>query len=148
MPERMRRGPNPERLRENISAFERLLAHNRNARIIWAHAGWDLTGERTVTLMRSLLEKHPNLYMGIKLDPRGPHRTSPLTPDGELRPDWVALFRAFPDRFIIGSDQFFDQGNGRVDLARKLVDALPSEITHLIASENAKKIYRLDAKSK
>src|SRR5215470_3943723 len=147
-PERMRRDPNPERVKENIFGLERLLAHNRNARIIWAHAGWDLTGERTVTLMRGLLEKHSNLYMSIKLDPHGPHRTSPLTPGGELRPDWIALFRAFPDRFTIGSDQFFDDGIERLTLARKLVDALPAEIAPLIASENARNLYRLNANSK
>jgi predicted TIM-barrel fold metal-dependent hydrolase len=148
MPDRMQKGANPERLKENISGFERLLAHNRNARIIWAHCGWDLTGERTVPLMRSLLEKHPNLYMSIKLDPRGPRRTWPFAADGALRPEWVALFRAFPDRFVIGSDQFFDEGSERLALTRKLVDALPADIARLVANENARRIYRLDAKSR
>src|SRR5262249_49498476 len=56
MPFPRRRGPpNPDYVRANIPAFERLLAHNANAHIIWDHAGWDLTGERTVLLMRSLL---------------------------------------------------------------------------------------------
>ena len=147
MPERMRgRGENPERLKENISGFERLLAHNRGARIVWAHAGWDLTGERTVALMRSLLEKHPNLFMSIKLDPRGPYATAPLAPDGTLRPDWAALLSAFPDRFVIGSDQFLDEGAERLALARKLVDALPPSVARLVASENARRIYRLDVK--
>lgn len=148
MPERHRRGANPERLKENISGFERLLAHNRNARIIWAHGGWDLTGERTIPLMRALLEKHPNLSMSIKLDAHGPQRSSPFTHDGMLRPDWVALLRAFPDRFIIGSDQFFDEGSERLALARKLVDALPPDIAHLVASANARRIYKLNAKSR
>jgi predicted TIM-barrel fold metal-dependent hydrolase len=70
-PRRSGRGQNPETVRENISGLERLLEHNRNARIIWAHAGWDLTGERTVPLMRSLLDKHPNLYLSIKVDESG-----------------------------------------------------------------------------
>ena len=149
MPERMKgRGENPERLKENISGFERLLAHNREARIVWAHGGWDLTGERTVALMRSLLERHPNLHMSIKLDPRGPQGTSPLTPDGMLRAEWLALLRAFPDRFVIGSDQFFEEGAERLALARKLVDALPSDVARRVASENARRIYRLDGKPK
>jgi hypothetical protein len=145
IPERMKRSPNPERLKENISGLERLLAHNRNARIIWAHAGWDLTGERTATLMRSLLAKHPNLYMSIKVDPRSPGRTSPFTPDGTLRPVWAALLGEFPDRFMIGSDQFFDEGSERLALARKLIDLLPPDIARRVASENAQRIYRLDA---
>jgi len=55
------RAPNPASLHENITAFRRLLDHNPRARIVWVHAGWDLTGERTVALMRSLLEAHRNL---------------------------------------------------------------------------------------
>jgi hypothetical protein len=143
-PVRMRgRGANPERLKENISGFERLLAHNRKARIVWAHCGWDLTGERTVPLMHSLLERHPNLYMSIKVDPSGTQRTFPLTADGMVRPEWLALLRAFPDRFMIGSDQFLEEDTGRLRLARQFVDALPSDIVRLIASENARQIYRL-----
>lgn len=136
------------RTKENISGLERLLAHNRNAVIVWAHAGWDLTGERTVPLMRSLLGKHPNLCMSIKLDEHGSPRTAPFDPDGGLRPGWLALLRDFPDRFMIGSDQFFDEGTARLALARKLVDALPPELAYLVARENAKRIYRLDTKAK
>ncbi|HEY2987488.1 MAG TPA: hypothetical protein VGL11_07165 [Candidatus Binatia bacterium] len=106
-------GRNPETLRENISGLERLLAHNRKARIVWAHAGWDLTGERTVPLMRSLLEKHPNLYMSVKLDESGSRPTSPFDPDDGLKPGWLTMLRDFPDRFVIGSDQFFDEGTER-----------------------------------
>ena len=36
--------PNPPQLIANIAQFERLLAHNRGAKIIWAHAGADFTG--------------------------------------------------------------------------------------------------------
>jgi len=137
---------NPPVLKANVEGFERLLAHNRKARIVWAHCGWDLTGERTVPLMRSLLERHPNLYMSIKVDPSGTQHTSPLTPDGLLRPEWVALLRAFPDRFMIGSDQFLDEGTERLALARRLVDALPTDIARLVASENARRIFRVDHK--
>jgi predicted TIM-barrel fold metal-dependent hydrolase len=145
MPGRFRRGPNPSQLKANIAAFERLLAHNRGARIVWAHCGWDLTGERTVALMRALLGKHPNLYMSFKVDTRGPQRTSPFTPEGGLRPGWVELLREFPDRFLIGSDQFFDdEGTERLSEARRLLDALPPELARQIGSENAKKVYRLD----
>lgn len=147
-PERMRRGDNPSRLRENISGLERLLAHNRSARIVWAHAGWDNTGERTPILMRSLLERHPNLYMSIKLDPQAPRRTTPFIGENTLRPPWVALLRAFRDRFMIGSDQFFEEGGARISLSRVLVDALPPDVAPLVASENARRVYRLDAKPK
>jgi predicted TIM-barrel fold metal-dependent hydrolase len=146
LPARMARGQNPQSLKENISGFERLLAHNRSARIIWAHSGWDLTGERSVPLMRALLTKHSNLYMSVKIDPDGPQRNSPFTPGGELRSEWLALLREFPDRFLVGSDQFFDERTDRLALARKFVDALPPNLAQLVARDNAKRIYRLDTK--
>jgi len=142
------RGQNPETLRENISGLERLLEHNRNARIIWAHAGWDLTGERTVPLMRSLFNKHPNLYMGIKLHESGSRQTFPFGPDGALKPGWLMMLRGFRDRFVIGSDQFFDEGTDRLTLARKFVDALPPEVARVVATENARRIYRFEAKAR
>ena len=148
LPGRLAGRGNPSRLKENITGFERLLAHNRGARIVWAHAGWDLTGERTVALMRSLLTKHPNLYMSVKLDPNAPRRTSPFGSDGTVRPDWLSLLREFADRFLIGSDQFFDEGTERLSLARKFVDALPPDVVIRIARENAKHVYRLNSQAK
>ena len=148
MPFPRRPSGNPETLRENISGLERLLAHNGNAHVVWAHAGWDLTGERTVPLMRSLLEKHSNLYMSVKLDESGSRWTSPFGPNDGLKPGWLMMLRDFPDRFVIGSDQFFDEGTERLTLARKFVDALPPEVARVVASENARRIYRLDTKTK
>lgn len=135
-------GMNPNTLNENISGFERLLKHNPQTRIIWAHAGWDLSRERTIPLMRLLLGKYPNLYMSIKISQGGAR--PPLNPNGELWPDWLELLREFPDRFLIGSDQFYDEDElARIQAARKFADALPAEIAPLILRENAKNIYRL-----
>ncbi len=138
--------PNPANLVENIAAFERLLDHNPKARIIWVHAGWDLTGERTVALMRSLLAKHSNLYMSVKSDQAGTPMTAPFLRGDGLKPGWIAMLQAFPDRFVIGSDQFYsDPEIIRTHRARAFIDALPADIAHRIASENVKHIYRLPA---
>ncbi len=83
----------------DIAAFERLLAHNPRAKIIWAHAGADGTGFRTPDLCRRLLLAHPNLYMEIKADPLNPGKNYPLV-DGKIKPEWLKLFEDFPDRFI------------------------------------------------
>lgn len=140
--------PNPPVLKANIAAFERLLDHNPKARIVWIHAGWDWSGERTVPLMRGLLERHPNLYMSVTHGRRlGARKTSPFRPDGSLKPGWLAMLRAFPDRFMVGSDQFFDQGSGRLSQVRRFVDALPPELARRIASENAAHVYRLPVAS-
>ncbi len=52
--------------------------------------------------------------------------------------------REFPDRFLIGSDEFFDEGEPeRLALARKFIDALPPDLARQIARENATRIYPL-----
>ncbi len=139
---------NPRTLNANIVRLERLLDHNPDARIVWLHAGWDLTGERTILLMRGLLERHANLAMSIKVDASGTARTAPFFPASwEMRPGWIALLRAFPDRFVIGSDQFIDQGTARFEAARRLVNALPTDLESVVANGNAPRIYRLPLRS-
>jgi predicted TIM-barrel fold metal-dependent hydrolase len=138
------RGPNPTELHANIPALERLLDHNLGAKIVWAHAGWDLAGERTVPLMRGLLERHPNLYMSVKIDRAGSARTAPMG-EGGVRPEWLAMLRDFPDRFVVGSDQFFGENTERLDRARKFVDALPPDLALRIGRDNALRLYRLPA---
>jgi predicted TIM-barrel fold metal-dependent hydrolase len=137
--------PNPAYLQENITAFGRLLDHNPRARVVWVHAGWDLTGERTVSLMRSLLEAHPNLSMSVKSGPTGTPATAPFMPGGSLKPGWLAMLRAFPNRFVVGSDQFYDTATVSTERARKFVDWLPADLAPLVAYQNARRIYRLAA---
>lgn len=136
-------GPNPPRLAANVPAFERLLAHNRKARIVWAHAGWDLSGERTVGLMRRLLGEHPNLYMSIKIDRGSDPRSVPFAGEDRIKGEWLELLRAFPDRFVIGSDQFYDEELGRLTRIERLMKLLPEDLAARIGAQNARAIYRL-----
>jgi predicted TIM-barrel fold metal-dependent hydrolase len=136
--------PNPPALHGNIAALERLLAHNPRAKLIWAHAGSDNVGYRTPELMRGLLQRHPNLYMEIKYDPGFPGKDPPIA-DGKLKPEWLKLYRDFPDRFLIGSDQHFDPP-ATVALARAqqnalLLDQLPADLRQKIAVDNATRLY-------
>ncbi len=140
-----RQTDNPAMVEANVPAFERLLAHKRSAKIIWAHAGWDNTGERTAELMRGLLARHPNLYMSIKLHRRHPGSTTPFTLFGGIRTEWLELIAAFPERFVIGSDAFYDEDPAdHLDLIRKFVDALPASLARQVARENAIRLYRLE----
>src|SRR5713101_8266138 len=136
--------PNPPELHGNIAPFERLLAHNPRAKIIWAHAGSDNIGYRTPELSRRLLKAHANLYMEIKFDPGFPGKDPPIV-DGKLKPEWLKLFSDFPDKFIVGSDQHFDPP-ATAPLARAqqnalLLNQLPLDLRKKIATENALRIY-------
>lgn len=146
LPPSLKSPPNPPRLRANIAAFERLLAHNPRARIVWAHAGSDNTGYRTPQLCRQLLQKHPNLYMDVKLDPGKPGKNSPLAnaASGPIKPDWLKLFRDFPDRFVVGTDQHYPEpqsGPQRWEPVVLLLNQLPPEVRQKIGMQNAEHIY-------
>ncbi len=149
---------NPPTLAPNLPGFERLLAHNRRARIVWAHAGSDVLGHWTVDLSRRLLAAHPNLFMSLRMAPGRAPQNHPIGPDGALRPEWLRLLQDFPDRFVLGGDQFilapgtrasgpavaFAQRAGMMlERVRVLLGALPPDLARAVASGNAVRIYRL-----
>jgi hypothetical protein len=154
---------NPRVLRANLESFEKLLAHNRKARIVWAHAGSDPLGNRTASLCRELLLKHSNLYMSLRLPaglPAGAAGAPQFAMDGNRRadPGWLALVVDFPDRFVLGGDQFIaspaigGQGPGLTfaqrspaqrDMARSFLEALPAGVARKLALENAQRLYGL-----
>jgi len=153
MPSRFATPPNPAKPTPNIDGLERLLAHNRQAKIVWVHLGWCNTGQRTVDLTRKLLADHPNLYLSLRVASGKKERkvvsdTFPLDAEGKLRSEWLALFTDYPDRFLIGSDEIVKASNdhpsaGSMAATVSLVDQLPDDLKTKIGSENAHAIYRL-----
>lgn len=147
---------NPDTLKANIPAFERLLAHNRNANIIWQHIGWDNIGHMTITLLSRMLEDHPNLYLGFKVEERPfqmatkepmPNRMIDL--DSRLKDDWYQFFLDYPDRLIVASDQFVGIPGRTVrapqymDWTYGLLDQLPPDVRVMVGRENALHVYPL-----
>ena len=143
-------GPrNPAQIRGNMAAFERLLAHNRGARIVWAHFGSDSLGFRTPELARRLLRANPNLFMEIKTDPLNPRSNYPLDANGKIKPDYLQLFTEFPDRFLIGSDQHYPEPRAaaqRWQTVVSLFNQLPADVRKKIGTENAARIYPLSVR--
>lgn len=146
LPAPLKSPPNPPQLRANVADFERLLAHNPRARIIWAHAGWDNTGYRTPGLCRHLLQSHPNLYMDLRINPMQPGRNSPLAngASGAIKPEWLKLFQDFSDRFVVGTDQHYPEplpGPQRWEAVVLLLNQLPDGLRQKIGMENATRLY-------
>jgi hypothetical protein len=157
-PRFLERSPNnPPTLKANIDRFRTLLASNRKASIIWSHAGWDNTGDRTVALCEDLLSSNPNLYMSLKIDKVGLPLNRPVTPEGVAKPGWLALVTRFANRFLIGSDNFYDApGVSLRDLPRaadvlrdlpraadvlNFVRQLPPGAQAKIATESPRRLY-------
>ena len=141
----------------NLATFERLLAHNPQSRIVWSHAGWDNTGHRTPALTRELLARHPNLYLSLRVPPRQRHEPSLqasrlLDDSGVLTAGWRALIEAFPDRVMIGGDEFFPSSGaakphpskGSVAGTMVLLVQLPQDIRKMVGSGNARRVFGLD----
>ncbi len=142
---------NPKTLDANIAAFERLLSHNRGARIIWDHVGWDNTGYRTTELIDGLMAKHPNLYMSFKISKNDSDSTNyPMDNSGKIKEEWIALIKKYPDRFVIGSDQFYLTpkmrsriGPPSVGSTNSFFTALPPDLAQKVGYTNAIKLFKL-----
>lgn len=138
----------PQLFHNNLPAFERLLAHNPKAKIIWEHVGGDPFGYCTPELCYQLLKKHPNLYMSMRLGICKPPENAPMASPRELRPAWLHLFQDFPDRFMLGRDGFVKpdskpETGGAYFWTRCLLNALPPDIACKIAYENATMLFKL-----
>ena len=77
------------------------LGHNRKTKIIWAHCGY-----ADASLIRSMFEKHPNLFADISVlaDPYKKHSVDMTGSDGTLKQEWKNLFEDFSHRLMLGSD--------------------------------------------
>jgi hypothetical protein len=150
-------GDNPDRVKANVPQFKRFVAHNRDAQIMLAHVGWDVSGQWTVKLSRRLLKAHPNLYMSLKMGGRGIHPDHTPMDGNSVRPEWLALFRDFPDRFVMGSENFVGEVGAmggppsgltkdNTSNSQALLEALPKDLAERIAYRNAMAIYGIQSK--
>lgn len=153
LPDQLRANPaNPSQLQANLPGLERLFSHNQKTRFVWAHVGFEPLLTRDIPVVRHMLQSHPNLYMSFRLNRGAPKPAATIDADGEIKPQWDDLIQEFSDRFVLGSDAFY-QGGGiargssdtGLDNLRKLVDQLPPDVGNKIASGNAIRIYRLNA---
>ncbi|MFC5522877.1 amidohydrolase family protein [Polaromonas jejuensis] len=151
LPDGLRSNPqNPSQLEANLPGLQRLLAHNSQAKIVWSHVGFEPLRTRRPGLVRRMLASYPNLYMSFRLNRGTLQPASAMDPDGTVKPAWVDLVREFPDRFMLGSDAFYERGGiarGSSDDGmghlRTLIEQLPPDVGVKVASENAMRIYRL-----
>jgi hypothetical protein len=78
----------------DTDAIERLFRQYPDARILWAHSGFERP-ER----IREVLKRHPNLWCDLAF--RSDHAAG-----GKLDPEWRTLLLEFPTRFMLGTDTY------------------------------------------
>ena len=76
----------------DADAVERIFRTDPGARVLWAHAGFDRPEK-----VREMLARYENLWADLAF--RTEHASG-----GTVDPDWLAAFKAFPDRFMVGTD--------------------------------------------
>jgi len=117
----------------DADAVERLFRHDPDARILWAHAGFESPAR-----VRAMLRRYPNLWADLSF------RTDHGQGD-RVAPEWRALFLEFPDRFVLGTDTF---SPGRwphvvehAAWARRWLADLPEDVAERIAHKNGEAIF-------
>ena len=118
----------------DAEAVSAIFAQDPEARVLWAHSGFDSPDEIAV-----MLEKHPNLWADLAF--RYEHATN-----GAVDPDWRALFERFPDRFMLGTDTYTPERwylviEHAAD-SRAWLNNLPRDVAEGIAYRNAEALLK------
>lgn len=102
------------------------------ARILWAHSGFDRPDE-----VAAMLDQYDNLWADLAF--RSDHATR-----GVVDPEWLKVFEKFPDRIMLGTDTYTPERWPMVgyhaDWSREWLATLPTELAENIAWRNAENL--------
>lgn len=117
----------------DAAAIERLFVQWPEARILWAHSGFDQPDR-----LREMLKKYRNLWCDLAF--RTDHGSG-----GKVGPEWRAVFLAFPDRFMVGTDSYTPERWPYVvehaDWTRTWLKDLPVDVAERIAYRNGEAVF-------
>ncbi len=117
----------------DVDAIERLFRQDPDARILWAHSGFDRP-----EAVRDMLRKHRNLWCDLAF--RNEHGGS-----GKVPAEWRALFTEFPDRFMVGTDTYTPERWHYIvehaNWSRAWLADLPAPLAERIAWRNAEALF-------
>jgi len=114
-------------------AIERLFRQYPEARILWAHSGFDRPES-----VRAMLRKHRNLWCDLAF-------RSDQGAGGKVPAEWRAVFTEFPDRFMVGTDTYTPERWHYIvehaNWSRAWLADLPSPLAERIAYRNADALF-------
>jgi hypothetical protein len=117
----------------DADAVERLFRQYPEARILWAHSGFERPEK-----VREMLRRHRNLWCDLAF--RSDHAAG-----GKPAPEWRAAFLEFPDRFMVGTDTFTPERWHYVaehaNWSRGWLGELPRDVSERIAWKNGEALF-------
>lgn len=121
----------------DVDAVNRLFAQWPQARVLWAHSGFESPDK-----VRELLRRHPRLWCDLAY--RSEHAAGP-----RVDPAWRAAFDEFPDRFMVGTDTFTPERwhyiGPHARSAREWIATLPPPLAEKLAWRNAETLLKAQA---
>jgi hypothetical protein len=116
----------------DADAVERIFKQDPDARVLWAHSGFDQPDN-----VRAMLAKYRMLWADLAF-------RNDYAPGGSLDPSWKQLFIDFPDRFMVGTDtpspERWYYVVEHANFSRKWLSELPADVADNIAFRNAERL--------
>ena len=111
------------------------------AKVIWAHTGFSVATDRVAAMMK----QHVDLLGELSY-------RNDITDGGKLSKQWRALFTAYPDRFLLGSDcwvtERWAQYGEIMDYYQRWLAELPRDVASKIAYRNGERIFGISLPGK
>jgi amidohydrolase family protein len=124
----------------DADAVERLFRQWPEAKILWAHSGFDRPDK-----IRETLRRHANLWADLAF--RSDHGSG-----GKVSPEWRAAFLEFPGRFMVGTDSFTPERWHYIvehaNWSRQWLADLPPEVAERIAWKNGDALFEAVLKTR
>jgi hypothetical protein len=116
----------------DADAVERIFKQDPQARVLWAHSGFDQPDN-----VRAMLAKHKMLWADLAF-------RNDYAPGGRLDEAWRQLIIDFPDRFMVGTDtpspERWYYVVEHAKFSRMWMADLPAEVADNVAFRNAERL--------
>lgn len=120
----------------DLAIIDRIFEIAPQVDVLWAHLG----DQPDPTILRAALARHPE-HLFIDTSVRDERF---LDGDGQLLPEWRALFVDHPNRFVVGVDTYsiarWQRFDDAVKTIRQWLDQLPDSVARRLARENAREL--------
>jgi predicted TIM-barrel fold metal-dependent hydrolase len=117
----------------DADAIERLFRQWPQARILWAHSGFERPEK-----VREMLRRHRNLWADLAF--RSEHGSG-----GKVSPEWREAFLEFPDRFLVGTDTYVPERwhyvGEHAAWSRAWLADLPRDVAERIGWKNGEALF-------